>query len=116
MTNKDKFIEVFGFEPDTETMLPVCPPRGVECPFMDDGIYSECHCELWWGREYKALEQEPISNKDELENSIEMLKILKEQARESGANTFIWDITLESFNFVIDKTVKDLYKVLGDAE
>lgn len=54
MTNKDKFIEVFGFEPDTETMIPVCPPRGVECPFMDDGIYSECHCELWWGREYKA--------------------------------------------------------------
>ena len=54
MTNKDKFIEVFGFEPDTETMLPVWPPRGVECPFMDDGIYSECHCELWWGREYKA--------------------------------------------------------------
>lgn len=53
MTNKDKFIEVFGFEPDTETMIPVCPPRGVECPFMDDGIYSECHCELWWGREYK---------------------------------------------------------------
>ena len=39
--------------PDTETMIPVCPPRGVECPFMDDGIYSECHCELWWGREYK---------------------------------------------------------------
>lgn len=58
MTNKDKFIEVFGFEPDTETMIPVCPPRGVECPFMDDGIYSECHCELWWGREYKALKQE----------------------------------------------------------
>ena len=53
MTNKDKFIEVFGFEPDTETMIPVCPPRGVECPFMDDGIYSECHCELWWSREYK---------------------------------------------------------------
>lgn len=54
MTNKDKFIEVFGFEPDTETKLPICTPRGVECPFMDDGIYSECHCELWWGREYKA--------------------------------------------------------------
>lgn len=64
----------------------------------------------------RALTYKPISNRDELENSIEMLKILKEQARESGANTFIWDITLESFNFVIDKTVKDLYKVLGDAE
>lgn len=64
----------------------------------------------------RALTYKPISNKDELENSIELLKILKEQARESGANTFIWDITLESFNFVIDKTVRNLYKVLGDAE
>ncbi len=57
-----------------------------------------------------------MTNKDELENSIEMLKILKEQARESGANTFIWDITLESFNFVIDKTIKDLYTVLEGEE
>ena len=64
----------------------------------------------------RALTYKPISNKGDIENSIEMLKILKEQARESGANTFIWDITLESFNFVIDKTVKGLYKVLGDAE
>lgn len=64
----------------------------------------------------RALTYKPISNKYDIENSIKMLKILKEQARESGANTFIWDITLESFNFVIDKTVKDLYKVLGDAE
>lgn len=63
----------------------------------------------------RALTYKPIA-KDDIENSIEMLKILKEQARESGANTFVWDITLESFNFVIDKTVKDLYKVLGDAE
>lgn len=54
MNNAEKFKEVFGFMPDTETMIPICPPRGVECPFMDDGIYSECHCELWWGREYKA--------------------------------------------------------------
>lgn len=53
LNNAEKFKEVFGFEPDTETKLPVCPPCGVECPFMDEGIYSECHCELWWGREYK---------------------------------------------------------------
>lgn len=64
----------------------------------------------------RALTYKPISNKDEIENSIEMLKILKEQARESGANTFIFDVTKESFDFVIDKTVKDLYQVLGDAE
>lgn len=64
----------------------------------------------------RALTYKPISNKDEIENSIEMLKILKEQARESGANTFIFDVTKESFDFVIDKSIKDLYTVLGDAE
>lgn len=63
----------------------------------------------------RALTYKPIA-KDDIENSIEMLQILREQARESGANTFIFDVTKESFNFVIDKTVKDLYKVLGDAE
>lgn len=57
-----------------------------------------------------------MANKDDIENSIEMLKILKEQARESGANTFIWDITKESFDFVIDKTIKDLYTVLEGEE
>lgn len=63
----------------------------------------------------RALTYKPIA-KDDIENSIEMLKILKEQARESGANTFVWDVTKESFDFVIDKTIKDLYTVLGEAE
>lgn len=71
MNNKEKFIEVFGFEPDTETMIPVCPPRGVECPFMDDGIYSECHCELWWGREYKEPKTDVL---DKIRAEIEKLQ------------------------------------------
>ena len=72
-----------------------------------------------------ALEQAPTSqglisfeilDKGQLENSIEMLKILKEQARESGANTFVWDVTKESFDFVIDKTIKELCTVLEGTE
>lgn len=42
------------------------------------------------------------------EEAIEMLKILKEQARNSGANTFVWDINIDSFNFVIDMVIKFL--------
>lgn len=55
-------------------------------------------------------------DKGQLEDSIEMLKILKEQARESGANVFIWDVTKESFDFVIDRAVKNLYTVLESTE
>lgn len=63
----------------------------------------------------RALTYKPIAN-DEIKHSIEILGILKEQARESGANTFVWDVTKESFDFVIDKTIKDLYTVLGEVE
>ena len=42
------------------------------------------------------------------EEAIEMLKTLKEQARNSGANTFVWDINIDSFNFVIDMAIKAL--------
>jgi len=55
-------------------------------------------------------------DKGQLEDSIEMLKILKEQARESGANVFIRDVTKESFDFVIDRAVKNLYTVLESTE
>ena len=33
------------------------------------------------------------------EETIETLKTLKEQAHNSGANTFVWDISIDSFNF-----------------
>lgn len=39
---------------------------------------------------------------------IEALTILKTQARDSGANTFIWDVSRDSFNYVIDKAIKEL--------
>lgn len=63
----------------------------------------------------RALTYKPIAN-DEIKNSIEMLKILKGQARKVYGNTHLWDISKESFDFVIDKTIKDLYTVLGEAE
>lgn len=53
MTNKDKFIEVFGVVPDADVSVLDCPPNGIECEWQD-GIYGECHCEGWWLREYKA--------------------------------------------------------------
>lgn len=52
MTNKDKFVEVFGVVPDAEVSVLDCPPCGVECEWQDD-LYGDCHCEDWWLREYK---------------------------------------------------------------
>lgn len=42
------------------------------------------------------------------EELIESLTMLKEQAQEYGDNTFVWDITINSFNFVIDSAIKAL--------
>ena len=42
---------------------------------------------------------------------IEALNILKDQARDSGANTFIWDVNLDSFNWLIENAIKELEKV-----
>lgn len=42
------------------------------------------------------------------EELIESLTLLKEQARNSGSNTFVWDIKIDSFNFVIDSAIKAL--------
>lgn len=42
------------------------------------------------------------------EELIECLTTLQKQARRSGANTFIWDVNLDSFNFVIDNVLNKL--------
>lgn len=42
------------------------------------------------------------------EELIESLTLLKEQARNSGANTFVWDINIDSFNFVMDSAIEVL--------
>jgi len=43
-----------------------------------------------------------------IEELTKCLILLKEQARNSGANTFVWDITIDSFNYVIDMAIKAL--------
>ena len=51
MTNAEKFEEIFGIEPDVESMAIDChkaTPR--ECKYWEDG---NCHCEAWWHEEYK---------------------------------------------------------------
>ena len=42
------------------------------------------------------------------EELIEALTTLKEQAQYYGDNTFVWSINIDSFNFVIDHTIKAL--------
>jgi hypothetical protein len=42
------------------------------------------------------------------EELIEALTTLKEQAQHYGDNTFVWSINIDSFNFVIDSTIKAL--------
>lgn len=57
MTNKEKFKEVFGIEPDTDTV----PIRCEDCKYFEsvhcsvDGI-----CESWWNEEYESAKITPI--------------------------------------------------------
>lgn len=51
MTNAEKFKEVFGVEPDKESMTIECPRNVMTC-----GYYSAtfgCKCTEWWQEEYK---------------------------------------------------------------
>lgn len=45
-------------------------------------------------------------DKEERDEKIKMLMILKKQARYNDTNTLIEDVRLSSFNFVIDKVIK----------
>ena len=49
MTNKEKFEEVFGFEPDIEN---TCPAPGEVCEKLPFDC-SECPFSGWWDKEYK---------------------------------------------------------------
>jgi hypothetical protein len=42
------------------------------------------------------------------EELIKSLTLLKDQARNSGVNTFVWDINIDGFNFVIDSAIEAL--------
>lgn len=51
MTNAEKFKEVFGVEPDEESMAIACP-IDKDCKFQSE--MGSCHCEDWWQEEYKG--------------------------------------------------------------
>jgi len=51
MTNAEKFKEVFGVEPDEESMAIACPIDGRSCKYQSE--MGSCHCEAWWLDEYK---------------------------------------------------------------
>ena len=61
MNNLEKFIEVFGFEPDTTACIPKCPEmvRETACPYVKElnnrSIVTNyyCNCESWWFEEFK---------------------------------------------------------------
>lgn len=52
MTNEEKFIEVFGVEPETDQLILKCPPKAsMKCKYHDD-LDDYCHCDRWWQDEF----------------------------------------------------------------
>ena len=62
MTNYDKFFEVFGVEPDTDSSFLACPPHGgaPKCEWYKE-FDGGCHCEQWWDQEYKEDSSQVVS-------------------------------------------------------
>lgn len=61
MTNVEKFVEVFGFEPDYSCVIPewVCMDQEAMC--------KTCPFYEWWNKEYKScfvLKEKPNDNED----------------------------------------------------
>lgn len=54
MTNKEKFIEIFGGTPD-DTICPIYCSSESNCP-----CFEQQHCEAgdWWKEEYKEIKHE----------------------------------------------------------
>ena len=59
MTNEEKFIEVFGFKPDTESLIIECPSEeyASSCPYYEE-LDGGCHCETWWHDKYIDIKGE----------------------------------------------------------
>lgn len=56
MTNAEKFEQVFGIKPDTETMVIDCPYEETnswsKCPYYEE-LDGGCRCDTWWNEKYK---------------------------------------------------------------
>ena len=53
MTNLDKFIEVYGFEPDTSGSPVPCPAKCEDCRYYSGDPNYHCGSCDWWDEEYK---------------------------------------------------------------
>ena len=51
MSNIEKFKEVFGFEPNTNSCI--IPENQAECVLCDNVECDKCKYENWWECEYK---------------------------------------------------------------
>lgn len=49
MTNKEKFIEIFGVEPDIDNCPILCAANDFDCPY----VKTYCYSGKWWEEEYK---------------------------------------------------------------
>lgn len=57
---------------------------------------------------FDVYKNEKNTERKKIKEEIEMLMMLKKQARYNDTNTLIEDVRLSSFNFVIDKVIKSL--------
>ena len=56
MTNAEKFEEVFGLVPDTESMVLECNIKPSDrCKYYEE-LDGGCRCETWWSEEYHERE------------------------------------------------------------
>ena len=54
MTNAEKFEEVFGLVPNTESMVLLCNIiPNPKCPYYEE-VDGSCHCDTWWSEEYES--------------------------------------------------------------
>lgn len=53
MTNLEKFMEVFGFEPDLSTGPVPCTVNCTVCDYYTGNEKIHCHSHEWWEEEYK---------------------------------------------------------------
>ena len=56
MTNFEKFVEVFGFEPDTTTCIEYVPDMYPAC-IEHHPTCEGCEKQKWWYKEYKEKAQ-----------------------------------------------------------
>ena len=62
MTNLNKFIEPFGFEPDLSTGPVPCGAYCEECKYHRGNVDRHCCSHEWWEEEYKDGKEVLVSS------------------------------------------------------